>query len=238
MNASVKRIARFGLLTALALVLGLVDRAVPLTALLGGAVPGIKLGLANTVLLYAVYLMDWKSCVLLMLTKVVLSGFLFGSLSAILYSLSGGALSLLVMLLIRRRPAAGAAAAGILALAADILLLYRNPHPAGQRLLAVILIAIAFAASAAVFILIRKGIIRGVMGTSLSGAIAHNIGQVLMACAVLHSPQLLTTYLPFLTGIGAAVGCLTGIVTERVLKALRTGTEISVYKKYPEVKER
>ena len=221
MNASTKRIARFGLLTALALVLGLIDRAVPLTALLGGAVPGIKLGLANTVLLYAVYLMDWKSCVLLMLTKVVLSGFLFGSLTAILYSLSGGVLSLLVMLLVRRKPAAGALAAAGLALAADIWLLCRNPHPAGQRLLAVILIAAAFAASIAVFILIRKGIIRGVMGTSLSGAIAHNVGQVLMACFVPHSPQLLVTYLPFLVGIGAAVGCLTGIVTERVLKALK-----------------
>ena len=220
MNERTKEIARFGLLTALALVLGLIDRAIPLTALLGGAVPGIKLGLANTVLLYAVYLMNWQSCVLLMLTKVVLSGFLFGSLTAILYSLSGGVLSLAVMLLVRRKPAAGALAAGILALAADTWLLIQNPRPTGQRLWAVILIAAAFAASLAVLILIRKGIIRGVIGTSLAGAIAHNVGQVLMACAVLHTPQLLITYLPFLIGIGAAVGCLTGVVTERVLKVL------------------
>ena len=81
MNKKTKKIALFGLLTALALVLGLMDRAIPLSALLGGAVPGIKLGLANTVLLYAVYLMDWPSCILLMLTKVVLSGLIFGSLS-------------------------------------------------------------------------------------------------------------------------------------------------------------
>ena len=223
MNERTKEIARFGLLTALALVLGLIDRAIPLTALLGGAVPGIKLGLANTVLLYAVYLMNWQSCVLLMLTKVVLSGFLFGSLTAILYSLSGGVLSLAVMLLVRRKPAAGALVAGILALAADTWLLIQNPRPTGQRLWAVILIAAAFAASVAVLILIRKGIIRGVIGTSLAGAIAHNVGQVLMACAVLHTPQLLITYLPFLIGIGAAVGCLTGVVTERVLKVLAKG---------------
>ena len=222
MNASTKRIARFGLLTALALVLGLIDRAVPLTALLGGAVPGIKLGLANTVLLYAVYLMDWKSCVLLMLTKVVLSGFLFGSLTAILYSLSGGVLSLAVMLLVRRKPAAGALAAAILTLAADVRLLILNSHPTGQILWAVVLIAIAFAASVVIYVLIRKGTIGGVMGTSLAGAVAHNVGQVLMACIVLHSPQLLTTYLPVLVGIGAAVGCLTGIVTERVMNALKT----------------
>ena len=133
MNTSTQRVARFGLLTALALVLGLLDRAIPLTALLGGAAPGIKLGLANTVLLYAVYLMDWHSAVFLMLTKVILSGFLFGSLTAILYSLSGGILSLLVMLLIRKKPESGALTAGLMAAAADAVLLAQNPHPGGQR---------------------------------------------------------------------------------------------------------
>ena len=105
LNTTAQRVGRFGLLAALSLVLGYFDRAIPLTMLLSGAVPGIKLGLANTVLLYAVYLMDWKSCVALMLAKVLLSGFLFGSMSAILYSLSGGALSLAVMLLVRQGPA-------------------------------------------------------------------------------------------------------------------------------------
>ena len=221
MRPATQKIARFGLLTALALVLGLLDRAVPVSAILGGFVPGIKLGLANTVLLYAVYLMDWRSCILLMLTKVVLSGFLFGSLTAILYSLSGGVLSLLVMLLIRRYPGRCALAAALLALAADTWMLIRIPRPAGQRLLFNILIALAFLAAVAVWFAIRRGKISGVTGTSLAGAVSHNIGQVLMACVVLHSPQLLTTYLPVLIGIGAAVGCLTGIVTERVLKALR-----------------
>ena len=106
-DTTAKKVARFGLLVALSLVLGLMDRAIPLTWFLSGAIPGIKLGLANTVLVYAVYLMDWRSCFLLMLAKVVLSGLIFGSLSAILYSLSGGLLSLLVMLLVRRYPKAG-----------------------------------------------------------------------------------------------------------------------------------
>ena len=221
MRPATQRIARFGLLTALALVLGLMDRAIPLSALLGGAAPGIKLGLANTVLLYAVYLMDWKSCVLLMLTKVVLSGFLFGSLTAILYSLSGGVLSLTVMLLIHKKPERGALAAAVMTAAAEAWLLIRTPNPRGQRLMFAILIAAACAASVIVYIVIRKGKISGVTGTSLAGAVAHNVGQVLMACAVMRSPMLLTTYLPFLVGAGAAVGCLTGIVTDRVLKALR-----------------
>lgn len=229
MRLQTQKIARFGLLTALALILGLLDRAIPVSALLGGVLPGIKLGLANTVLLYAIYLMDWRSSVILMLTKVILSGFLFGSLTAILYSLSGGILSLAVMLLIRKRPAQGAAAAALLALAADTWLLIRTPNPTGQRLVIVILIALAFIASTAVFIAIRRQTISGVTGTSLSGAVMHNVGQIMAACVVLHSPQLLITYLPVLVGIGAAVGCLTGIVTDRVLKALKINSEFRIH---------
>lgn len=225
MNSTAQRVARFGLLAALSLVLGYFDRAIPVTMLLSGAVPGIKLGLANTVLLYGVYLMDWRSCVLLMLTKVLLSGFLFGSMSAILYSLSGGVLSLAVMLLVRRRPRAGALAIAALAAASDILLLARHPAPKGQILWCVILIALACAAALAAFFAIGRRPAWGVIGTSLAGAVAHNIGQILAASGVLHTPQLLYTYLPVLVGIGAAVGCLTGFVAQRVFTALRLQTE-------------
>ena len=220
-----QKVARFGLLTALALVLGLVDRAIPLTALLGGAAPGIKLGLANTVLLYAVYLMDWKSAVLLMLTKVLLSGFLFGSLTAILYSLSGGVLSLAVMLLFRKHPDRGALTGAVLSLGAVIAMMAKNPNLRGQRLWYTVLIAAAFLACVLFYAAIRKGKIRGVPGTSVAGAVAHNIGQVRTAAAVLRTPQLLSFYLPVLIGVGAAVGSLTGIVAERVFQALRLHPE-------------
>ena len=43
----------------------------------------------------------------------------------------------------------------------------------------------AFIAAVVVFILIRRGTIRGVTGTSLAGAVAHNVGQMLVAAAVL-----------------------------------------------------
>lgn len=221
MTSKARTVARFGLLTALSLVLGFLDRAIPLTWFLSGAVPGIKLGLANTVLLYAVYLMDWRGCVLLMLAKVFLSGFLFGSMSAILYSLSGGVLSLAVMLLVRKNAKIGALAIGCLALLSDAFLLYRIRAPRGQMLWCVIMIALASAAAFAAFFLIRKKPAYSVLGTSLAGAVAHNVGQILVASAVLHTPQLLYTYLPVLVGIGAVVGCLTGVVAQRVFKAIR-----------------
>jgi len=223
LNSNASKVARFGMLTALALVLGWLDRAIPVTWFLSGAVPGIKLGLANTVLLYAVYLMDWKGCVLLMLAKVFLSGFMFGSMSAILYSLSGGALSLAVMLLVRHRPRLGALVIALLAAASDVMLLVRNPHPRGQLLWCMILIAMACLAAVAAFVIIGRRPEYGVLGTSLAGAVAHNIGQILTASAMLRTPQLLYTYLPVLVGIGAVVGCLTGIVAQRVFKALRVG---------------
>lgn len=93
-----KSIARFSLLCAMALALGYLERFIPVVP----GIPGVKLGLANTVLLYAVYLMGAKSALLLMLAKVALSGFLFAGLSGMLYSLAGGLLSLCVMLPLSR----------------------------------------------------------------------------------------------------------------------------------------
>ncbi len=91
-------IARFGLLTAVALVLGYIESLIPLVP----GIPGIKLGIANTVLLYAVYMMRAPHAVMLMIAKVLLSGFLFAGVSGMIYSLAGGILSVAVMLLSKR----------------------------------------------------------------------------------------------------------------------------------------
>ena len=61
----------------------------------------------------------------------------------------------------------------------------------------------------------------GVISTSVAGAIAHNIGQILMAAWTLQTPQLLWSYLPFLAGLGAVVGSMTGIIAQRVFHAIR-----------------
>ena len=90
-------VAKLGLLTAVAIVLGYFEYLLPVTG-----IPGVKLGLANTVLLYALYLIDVPSAILLMFLKVGLSGLLFGGPAAMLYSLAGGVLSLVVMILARK----------------------------------------------------------------------------------------------------------------------------------------
>ena len=90
-------IAKLGLLTAVAIVLGYFEYLLPVTG-----IPGIKLGLANTVLLYALYLINVPSAILLMFLKVGISGLLFGGPAAMLYSLAGGLLSLLAMILAKK----------------------------------------------------------------------------------------------------------------------------------------
>ena len=90
-------LVQLALLTAAALVLGYVESSFPVAGL-----PGVKLGLSNTVLLYALYLMNWKCACVLMVLKVLLSGLLFGGPVAMMYSMAGGALSIAVMILLQR----------------------------------------------------------------------------------------------------------------------------------------
>lgn len=94
----INRLTRSALLAALMLALGYVESLLPAFA----AAPGVKLGLANTVLLYALYLIDTKSALALAVIKVLLSSLLYGSPAAFIYSASGAALSLAAMLLLKR----------------------------------------------------------------------------------------------------------------------------------------
>lgn len=92
------QIARFGLLTAMALVLGYVENLAPVAP----GLPGVKLGLANTALLFALYLMGERQAALMMVLKVLLSALLFAGPFALLYSLAGGVLSLVGMVVIKK----------------------------------------------------------------------------------------------------------------------------------------
>ena len=89
-----RRIAVSGMLLALMLVLGFVESQLPVAA----GIPGIKLGLSNGVLIFAVYMLNVPAAYLLMGLKVLL----FGSPSAMMYAFAGGLLSLTVMCLLSR----------------------------------------------------------------------------------------------------------------------------------------
>ena len=90
-----KRVAYCALLTALAMIFGYVEALIPF----GFGIPGVKLGLANIVIVLALYILPACQVFAIQLMRIVLVSFLFGNLSMMLYSLAGGMLSLVVMLL-------------------------------------------------------------------------------------------------------------------------------------------
>ena len=92
------KVAMFGVFTALALIFSYVEAMIPINF----GIPGVKLGLANLIVVIVLYKGDWKDALFIAVARIVLSGFIFGNLFSILYSLAGGLLSLLVMILLKK----------------------------------------------------------------------------------------------------------------------------------------
>lgn len=90
--------AYLGLLLAFALILSYLETLIPFQT----GIPGIKLGLANLAVVLCLYLLGWREALLLSVVKALLSGFMFGSLSMIIYSAAGAFLSVLVMILLKK----------------------------------------------------------------------------------------------------------------------------------------
>lgn len=90
-----ERLALAAVFLSVMMVLGYVESMFP-----SGPVPGMKLGLANSVLLLSLYWMGIGVSFLLMIMKVFLSGILFGNPMAMQYSLAGGVLSMLMMIIL------------------------------------------------------------------------------------------------------------------------------------------
>jgi len=93
-----KKIALFGVLIALAFILSYVESMIPLPI----PIPGIKIGLANLVVITGLYVMGEKEAFVLSLIRIALVSFTFGSPSTLLFSFAGGILSCLCMILLKR----------------------------------------------------------------------------------------------------------------------------------------
>lgn len=92
------RIASLGVLTALALIFSYIEFLIPLPI----AIPGIKLGLANIVVLVCLYALGEKYAFLINVTRIALAALLFGSVFSALYALAGGLVSFAAMALLKR----------------------------------------------------------------------------------------------------------------------------------------
>ena len=148
-----KKLTTLALLTAGAMILSYVESMLPSLG-----VPGVKMGLANIAVIFALYRLGWKEALGISLVRVFMVSMLFGSMSALLYSLAGAALSLGVMALLKRPDCfseTGVSVAGGVA------------HNAGQ-----ILVAMALLGSAKLAYYYPILVISGVAGGILTGLTA------------------------------------------------------------------
>lgn len=93
-----EKLTRIALLSSLAIICGYIESLIPVVA----SVPGIKLGISNVVILFALFRLDKSSAFFIMLVKVAVSSMLFAGFSVLIYSLSGGILSFLAMCVLKK----------------------------------------------------------------------------------------------------------------------------------------
>ncbi len=86
-----------GLLLATALILSYIESLIPFFF----GVPGMKLGLPNMAIVMALYMFGWKEAIVINVFRIVISGFLFGNMYGILFSLSGAVISFIAMVMIK-----------------------------------------------------------------------------------------------------------------------------------------
>lgn len=93
-----KRISVIAVFTALALIFSYIEAIIPFNL----GVPGVKLGIANIVVVCALYIFGVKEAAGISLIRVFVIGLLFGNAVSLIYSLSGAILSIAVMIICKR----------------------------------------------------------------------------------------------------------------------------------------
>ena len=158
---NVYKIALLGVLTAGAVVIAILESFIPSIG-----IPGVKLGLANIIILVVLYELGIWEAVAVNLIRVLVVGLIRGTFMSygFLMSLSGAALSLLVMIFF--------------------------------------------------YLLVRKF---SIIGVSVIGAVAHVVGQILIAMVYLGTGYVVL-YLPVI-GLSAIItGIFVGIVSKAIIQ--------------------
>ena len=92
-----KNITMYGLFTALAMIMSLIEILMPIPR----PGPGIKVGFPNLIILFVLYRFGAKTAIAVSLVRVLLVSLLFGNFLGLAYSLAGAVLSLVVMILLK-----------------------------------------------------------------------------------------------------------------------------------------
>lgn len=155
------KLASFGVFVALALIFSYIETLIPFQI----GIPGVKLGLANIVIVIALYRMPAGEALMLSVVRVILSGFLFGNLMSILYSLAGGLLSLAVMWGMKRIKTVSILGVSI---AGGVF------HNIGQLVMAALVVE-TYGVSSYVPVLLVSGLITGLVIGLASGEVLKRI---------------------------------------------------------------
>ena len=159
-----KKVAMLGLTIALAMIMSYIEALVPLSF----AVPGIKMGLANIVIIFVLYKIGTKEAILVSLIRVILVSLLFSNVMAMAYSIAGAVLSLSVMWILKKTDkfsfVGGSIAGGIM-------------HNVGQIIMAVILLGTE---QIALYlpVLIITGTVTGVVIGIVSGLVINRFRTI------------------------------------------------------------
>ena len=98
MKTNTKKLTALAITISFAMILSYLESRIPAFV----AIPGVKIGLANVAVIFALYKFGIKEAITVSLLRIFLISMLFANPISMLYSLAGGALSLLVMILLKR----------------------------------------------------------------------------------------------------------------------------------------
>ena len=156
-----RRLALSAMLAALALIFSYVEALIPIPV----PVPGIKLGIANLVIVMAIYKLGFRYAFTINCVRIVIAGLLFSGVFGMFYSFAGGILSIIIM-----------------------------------------------------YLLYKTGWF-SMVGVSMAGGVAHNLGQLITACLIVSNVRLMSYFSILLfSGLfsGIAVGVLATLIYRRL----------------------
>ena len=160
-SRSTRRLALSAMLAVLALIFSYVEALIPLPV----PVPGIKLGIANLVIVMAIYKLGFRYAFTINCVRIFIAGLLFSGVFGMIYSFAGGVLSLLVMYLLQRT--------GWFSM----------------------------------------------VGVSMAGGVAHNLGQLITASLLVQSVRMMS-YFSILLFSGLISGILIGVLASLIYRRL------------------
>ena len=149
---SMKKTVTLGMLTAIAMVFGYVESIIPLPT----GIPGIKLGLANIIILFVIYRYGIREASLVSVARIVLSGLMFTGMWSILYGISGTACAIMVMSLAKFRLKLSVITVSVLGAMA---------HISGQMVVAGLNVGFGPVAGYALYLLLASVIFGAIIGT-------------------------------------------------------------------------